>query len=100
MENGEIPFSKVGTHRRVKVSDLVTGDINKLAGTTALKEQIAAGMSEADIRRREPGLSHYKQMWKKYLLYRQGSVLFYDPKQKMGGRLIEAGSLNSLLKDI
>jgi len=46
------------------------GDINKLAGTTAFKEQIAAGMSEAEIRRTwEPGLSNYRQLRKKYLLY-------------------------------
>jgi uncharacterized protein YbbC (DUF1343 family) len=46
------------------------GDINKLAGTTAFKQQIIAGMSEEDIRKSwEPGLSRYKQMRKKYLLY-------------------------------
>ena len=46
------------------------GDINKLAGTTAFKEQIASGMSEAGIRKTwEPGLSNYKQMRRKYLLY-------------------------------
>jgi uncharacterized protein YbbC (DUF1343 family) len=46
------------------------GDINKLAGTTVFKEQIAAGMSEAAIRKTwEPGLSNYKLLRKKYLLY-------------------------------
>jgi uncharacterized protein YbbC (DUF1343 family) len=46
------------------------GDINKLAGTTAFKEQIAAGMSEAAIRKTwEPGLTNYKKLRKKYLLY-------------------------------
>lgn len=47
------------------------GDINKLAGTIAFKQQIAAGMSEAEIRKTwEPGLSNYKKMREKYLLYR------------------------------
>jgi uncharacterized protein YbbC (DUF1343 family) len=47
------------------------GDINKLAGTTAFKQQIASGMSEADIRKSwEPGLSQYKVMRKKYLIYK------------------------------
>lgn len=46
------------------------GDINRLAGTTAFKDQIIAGKSEEEIRRSwEPGLSKYKQMRKKYLLY-------------------------------
>lgn len=46
------------------------GSIDHLAGTTAFKEQIASGVSEADIRKSwEPGLSNYKQMRKKYLLY-------------------------------
>ena len=46
------------------------GDINKLSGTTAFKQQIISGMSEAEIRKSwEPGLSNYKQMRKKYLLY-------------------------------
>lgn len=46
------------------------GDINKLAGVAVFKEQIASGVSEADIRKSwEPGLSNYKQMRKKYLLY-------------------------------
>ena len=46
------------------------GDIDKLAGTIAFKEQIASGMSEADIRKTwEPGISKYKQMREKYLLY-------------------------------
>ena len=49
------------------------GDINKLAGVAAFKEQIASGMSEADIRKSwEPGLSAYKEMRKKYLLYPDG----------------------------
>ncbi len=46
------------------------GDINKLAGTTAFKQQIIAGISEEEIRKSwEPGLSNYKQMRKKYVLY-------------------------------
>ncbi|MFV0604249.1 MAG: exo-beta-N-acetylmuramidase NamZ domain-containing protein [Niabella sp.] len=46
------------------------GDINKLAGVYEFKKQIEAGMSEAAIRKTwEPGLSAYKQMRKKYLLY-------------------------------
>ena len=46
------------------------GDINKLAGTAAFKQQIIAGTSEEEIRRSwEPGLSNYKKMRKKYLLY-------------------------------
>lgn len=47
------------------------GDINKLAGTRQFREQIVAGESEATIRKSwEPGLSQYKKMRKKYLLYR------------------------------
>lgn len=47
------------------------GDFNKLAGTKTLKEQIIAGTSEAEIRQSwEPGLSDYKKMREKYLLYR------------------------------
>lgn len=46
------------------------GDINKLAGTENLKNQIIAGISEEEIRKSwEPGLSEYKSMMKKYLLY-------------------------------
>lgn len=46
------------------------GDINKLAGVKAFKEQIIAGASEAEIRKSwEPGLSRYKEMRKKYVLY-------------------------------
>ena len=46
------------------------GDINKLAGTRQFKEQIMAGVSEEEIRQSwEPGLSQYKQMRTKYLLY-------------------------------
>ncbi len=46
------------------------GDIDKLAGTARFKEQIIAGRSEAEIRKSwEPGLSQYKQMRKKYLIY-------------------------------
>lgn len=45
-------------------------DINKLAGNTLFKEQIMAGKSEAEIRQSwEPGLSEYKVMRKKYLIY-------------------------------
>ncbi|HEY8398128.1 MAG TPA: DUF1343 domain-containing protein [Flavihumibacter sp.] len=46
------------------------GDINKLAGTDKFQEQIKAGMSEEEIRATwEPGLSEYKKMREKYLLY-------------------------------
>ncbi|MCC9167834.1 exo-beta-N-acetylmuramidase NamZ family protein [Pontibacter harenae] len=46
------------------------GDFNKLAGNKLLKEQIIAGVSEEVIRASwEPGLSQYKEMRKKYLLY-------------------------------
>lgn len=46
------------------------GNFDKLAGTKTLKEQIIAGKSESEIRQSwEPGLSQYKLMRKKYLLY-------------------------------
>ncbi|NII25317.1 DUF1343 domain-containing protein [Pseudoflavitalea sp. X16] len=46
------------------------GNFDKLAGTENLKKQIIAGVSEQAIRKSwEPGLSRYKQMRKKYLLY-------------------------------
>jgi uncharacterized protein YbbC (DUF1343 family) len=42
----------------------------KLAGTIELRKQIEAGKSEAEIRASwEPGLSMYKAMRVKYLLY-------------------------------
>lgn len=42
----------------------------KLAGTTELREQIEAGKNEAEIRASwEPGLSRYKAIRAKYLLY-------------------------------
>ncbi len=47
------------------------GNIDKLAGTASFKEQILAGKSEEEIRQSwEPGLSQYKTMRKKYLLYK------------------------------
>ncbi|HEY1021224.1 MAG TPA: DUF1343 domain-containing protein, partial [Flavisolibacter sp.] len=46
------------------------GTIEKLAGTAAFRQQIMEGKSEKEIRDSwEPGLSHYKLMRKKYLLY-------------------------------
>ena len=46
------------------------GNFDKLAGVSTLKQQIIAGKSEKDIRASwEPGLSVYKEMRKKYLLY-------------------------------
>lgn len=46
------------------------GNFDKLAGTRLLKNQIIAGKTEKEIRESwEPGLSQYKQMRKKYLLY-------------------------------
>jgi uncharacterized protein YbbC (DUF1343 family) len=46
------------------------GNFDKLAGTSLLKEQIIAGKSEKEIRASwEPGLSEFKKLRKKYLLY-------------------------------
>jgi uncharacterized protein YbbC (DUF1343 family) len=46
-------------------------DIDKLAGTRDFKEQIIAGKTEEEIRKSwEPGLTAYKAMRKKYLLYK------------------------------
>lgn len=46
------------------------GNFDRLAGVSSLKEQLIAGKSEKEIRASwEPGLSKYKQMRKKYLLY-------------------------------
>jgi uncharacterized protein YbbC (DUF1343 family) len=46
-------------------------DIDKLAGTRDFKEQIIAGKTEEEIRKSwEPGLSNYKKMRQKYLLYK------------------------------
>ena len=46
------------------------GDINKLAGVATFREQIIAGKTAGEIQDSwEPGLSQYKQMRKKYLLY-------------------------------
>ncbi len=46
------------------------GDINKLAGNALFKEQIIKGTPDDEIYASwEPGLSNYKTMRKKYLLY-------------------------------
>lgn len=46
------------------------GNFDRLAGVSSLKQQIIAGLSEQEIRASwEPGLSQYKEMRKKYLLY-------------------------------
>lgn len=46
------------------------GNFDKLAGTTQLKEQIIAGKLESEIRASwEPGLSDFKKLREKYLLY-------------------------------
>ncbi|MFZ2906042.1 MAG: DUF1343 domain-containing protein [Cyclobacteriaceae bacterium] len=46
------------------------GSFNRLAGTTELKQQIVDGWTEEKIRASwEPGLSQFKEMRKKYLLY-------------------------------
>jgi uncharacterized protein YbbC (DUF1343 family) len=48
----------------------VVGNFYSLSGTTLLKEQIENGVPEEEIRKSwEPGLSQYKEMRKKYLLY-------------------------------
>ncbi len=46
------------------------GNFDKLAGTSLLRKQIIAGVSEIRIRQSwEPALSHFKSLRKKYLLY-------------------------------
>lgn len=46
------------------------GNIDKLTGTTQFKQQIIAGTSEEEIRKSwEPGLSNFKKLRKKYLIY-------------------------------
>ncbi|HXH99940.1 MAG TPA: DUF1343 domain-containing protein [Sphingobacteriaceae bacterium] len=46
------------------------GNFDKLAGTAKLREDIIAGVSEAEIRKSwEPGLKEFKRMREKYLLY-------------------------------
>jgi len=46
------------------------GNFDKLAGVATLREQIIAGKSENEIRESwEPGLSNFKKLRKKYLLY-------------------------------
>lgn len=46
------------------------GNFDKLAGTTDLKAQIVAGLSESEIRASwEPKLSNFKKMRMKYLIY-------------------------------
>jgi uncharacterized protein YbbC (DUF1343 family) len=46
------------------------GNIDFRTGDSNFKEQIKAGISEEEIRKSwEPGLSNYKNMRKKYLLY-------------------------------
>lgn len=47
------------------------GNFDKLAGTTQLKQQIISGKSEKEIRDSwEPGLSEFKKIREKYLLYK------------------------------
>jgi uncharacterized protein YbbC (DUF1343 family) len=46
-------------------------DIDKLAGTREFKEQIMAGRSEDEIRKTwQPGLTNFRKMRQKYLLYK------------------------------
>jgi uncharacterized protein YbbC (DUF1343 family) len=47
------------------------GNFDKLAGTSQLREQIIAGKSEQEIRKTwEPGLTEFRKMRSKYLLYK------------------------------
>jgi uncharacterized protein YbbC (DUF1343 family) len=47
------------------------GNFDKLAGTFLLRRQIIAGKSEQEIRKSwEPGLSEFKKIRAKYLLYK------------------------------
>ena len=50
---------------------LATKSLNRLAGTDALMQQIIDGKSEEEIRKSwEPALSNYKEIRKKYLMYK------------------------------
>ncbi|HYC29739.1 MAG TPA: DUF1343 domain-containing protein, partial [Chitinophagaceae bacterium] len=47
------------------------GNVDFRTGDSKFKEQIAAGVSEEEIRKSwEPGLSNYKKMRQKYLIYK------------------------------
>ena len=47
------------------------GVIERLVGVADFRKQIEAGRTEEDIRKSwEPGLSKYKEVRKKYLLYK------------------------------
>jgi len=47
------------------------GEFNLRSGVKALKQQFIDGVSEEEIRKSwEPGLSQYKEMRKKYLIYK------------------------------
>jgi uncharacterized protein YbbC (DUF1343 family) len=47
------------------------GNFDNLAGVTSLRQQIIAGKTEAEIRKSwEPGLSEFKRLRQKYLLYK------------------------------
>ncbi len=51
-------------------TDFFNSYFEKLAGTASLRQQIEAGMSEAQIRESwKPGLKKFKKIRKKYLLY-------------------------------
>ena len=57
-------FFDRSSHRQI-------GNIDYLVGVSEFKEQIKKGMTEEQIRKTwEPGLSKYKNMRKKYLLYK------------------------------
>jgi uncharacterized protein YbbC (DUF1343 family) len=54
-----------------KSGDAKASFFNKLAGNAILMEQIKRGMSEDDIQKSwEPGLAAFKNIRKKYLIYK------------------------------
>ncbi len=81
-----VPLEELSAMRRIDLSHLLrfyqafpdkgnfflpSNFIDKLAGSSALREQVIAGKSEAEIRATwQEGLDRYRSMRAKYLLYK------------------------------
>ena len=64
---------KAHPHKEKFFDSKLSKEMNRIEiqiGTSEFRQQIIAGVSEEEIRKSwEPGLSEYKKMRKKYLLY-------------------------------